>query len=108
LHAPLFFPMRAICPTNLIFLITCPWAQIIKLLVISFWQVPPYFFPLWHKYLLSTLFSKTSSLRSFLSVRDQVSHPDTTTVSTVTRLRFVWPVNRSSTPHSVQTGSACS
>ena len=50
-------------------------AQIIKLLIMQFSLLPCYNVPLRPKYSLSTLFSYTLSLRSSLSVNDQVSHP---------------------------------
>jgi hypothetical protein len=58
--------------------------QIIKLLITQCSPLPCYLAPLRPNVFLGTLFSNTLSLCSFLSVRDQLSHPYKTT----TKLQF--------------------
>ena len=53
--------------------------QIIKLLIVLFLHSPVTSFLLAPNIILSTLFSDTLSLRSYLNVSDQVSHPHKTT-----------------------------
>jgi hypothetical protein len=53
--------------------------QVMKLLTMQFSPTSNLFIHLWCKCSLSTLFSNTLSLCSFINVRDQVSHPYRTT-----------------------------
>ena len=80
LHAPLLSPIRATCPDHLSLL-----DLITRIISDDEYRIESsplcsllhtrYFVPLSPNILLSTLFSKTLSLRSSLNVSDQVSHP---------------------------------
>ena len=81
----LLSPIRATCPTQLIFLdlitrrILGEDYRSLSSSLSSFLHSPIPLSLLGPNILLSTLFSNTLSLRSSLNVRDQVSHPYTTT-----------------------------
>jgi len=84
LYTPLLSPIRATCPTHLIFLYFLTrkiFGEQYRSLSssCSFLHSPVTSSLLGPNILLNTLFSNTISLRSFLNVSDQVSHPYKTT-----------------------------